>query len=643
MTILGHTHPRNTEMIDPQRYPRISRIDSPADLRKFAESELPDVARELREYLIESVASAGGHFGAGLGVVELTVALHYVYDTPIDRLVWDVGHQCYPHKILTGRRDRIATIKQKDGLAPFPRRDESEYDTFGVGHSSTSISAALGMAIAAQHKSDPRKIVAVIGDGGLTGGMAFEALHHGGDVDADMLVILNDNQMSISENVGALPKMLARLMTSRTLNAMRERAKNSMRRNGFLWRFFKRWEEHLKGMFVPSTLFEEFGFHYFGPIDGHDLPMLLHSLKTLKNLKGPQLLHVITTKGKGYEPAEREQIEYHAVGPFDPVKGIVKKATGKQSYTEVFGDWLCDMAHSDERLLAITPAMREGSGLVRYSKEFPRRYFDVGIAEQHAVTLAAGMACETAKPVVAIYSTFLQRAYDQAIHDVAIQNLDVTFAIDRAGVVGPDGATHAGSFDLTYLRCVPNLVVAAPADENECRALLTTAFLHDGPAAVRYPRGTGPGAKIDTELEPLPIGKAEVRRRGSRLAILAFGSPLTAALAVGEEFGTTVVNMRFVKPLDEALIVELARTHDAFVTVEDNAIAGGAGGAVAEFLSAKSLLNPVLQLGLPDAFLEHASREQLLAEAGIDAAGIRKAILARWPLFESKSQVRSAI
>ena len=630
-------------MIDPQRYPRLSRIDSPADLRQFDEAELPAIARELREYLIASVASAGGHFGAGLGVVELTIALHYLYDTPIDRLVWDVGHQCYPHKILTGRRDRISTIKQKDGLAPFPRRDESEYDTFGVGHSSTSISAALGMAIAAQRKADPRKVVAVIGDGGLTGGMAFEALHHGGDVDADILVILNDNQMSISENVGALPKMLARLMTSRTLNAMRERAKNSMRRDGFLWRFFKRWEEHLKGMFVPSTLFEEFGFHYFGPIDGHDLPMLLHSLKTLKELKGPQLLHVVTTKGKGYEPAEREQIEYHAVGPFDPVKGIVKKAPGKQSYTEVFGDWLCDTAGADERLLAITPAMREGSGLVRFSKEFPQRYFDVGIAEQHAVTLAAGMACEQAKPVVAIYSTFLQRAYDQAIHDVAIQNLDVTFAIDRAGVVGPDGATHAGTFDLTYLRCVPNLVVAAPSDENECRALLTTAFLYDGPAAVRYPRGVGPGARIDSELKPLAIGRAEVRLRGSRLVILAFGSPLSAALAVGGELGATVVNMRFVKPLDEALIVELARTHDAFVTVEDNALAGGAGSAVSEFFSAKGLEKALLQLGLPDAFLEHASREQLLAEAGIDAAGIRKAVLARWPQWEIKPQVRTAI
>jgi 1-deoxy-D-xylulose-5-phosphate synthase len=630
-------------MIDAQRYPRLSTIDTPTDLRKFDERELPDVARELRDYLIESVAGAGGHFGAGLGVVELTVALHYLYDTPNDRLVWDVGHQCYPHKILTGRRDRISTIKKKDGLAPFPKREESAYDTFGVGHSSTSISAALGMALAAQRNGDAKKIVAVIGDGGLTGGMAYEALHHGGDLDPDLLVILNDNQMSISENVGALPKMLARLMTSRTLNAMREGAKKRLKRTGFLYRFLKRWEEHAKGMFVPSTLFEELGFHDFGPIDGHDLPMLLHSLKTLKELKGPQLLHIITTKGKGYEPAEREQIEYHAVGPFDPVKGLAKKTGAKQTYTDIFGDWLCDMAAADPRLYAITPAMREGSGLVRFSKEYPQRYFDVGIAEQHAVTLAAGMACENAKPVVAIYSTFLQRGYDQLIHDVAIQNLDVTFAIDRGGVVGPDGATHAGSFDLSFLRCIPNMVVAAPSDENECRQLLTTAFKHEGPAAVRYPRGTGPGAKIENELTTLPIGKGEIRLHGSRIAILAFGSPLTDALRVGAEFGATVANMRFVKPLDETLVLELARTHAVIVTVEDNTISGGAGSAVAELLESRNVQTPLLLLGLPDRFLEHASREQLLAEAGIDAAGIRAAIAKRWPQFaEPVAAMRSA-
>jgi len=632
-------------MMDSQRYPRLARIESPLDLRAFNERELPEVARELREYLIESVAGAGGHFGAGLGVVELTVALHYLFDTPNDRLVWDVGHQCYPHKILTGRRDRISTIKKKDGLAPFPKRDESPYDTFGVGHSSTSISAALGMAIAAQRKGDARKIVAIIGDGGLTGGMAYEALHHGGDVDPDLLVILNDNQMSISENVGALPKMLARLMTSRRLNAMREGAKRRLKRDGLLWRFLKRWEEHLKGMFVPSTLFEEFGFHYFGPIDGHDLPQLLHSLKTLKELKGPQLLHIITTKGKGYEPAEREQIEYHAVGPFDPAKGVAKKSAGRQTYTDIFGDWLCDMAAADARLHGITPAMREGSGLVRFSREFPQRYFDVGIAEQHAVTLAAGMACEGAKPVVAIYSTFLQRGYDQLIHDVALQNLDVTFALDRGGVVGPDGATHAGSFDLTYLRCVPNIVVAAPADENECRQLLTTAFNHPGPAAVRYPRGTGPGAKIEPELKALPIGRGEIRRRGSGVAILAFGSTLAAALEAGADLGATVANMRFVKPLDEALVLELARMHAALVTVEDNVVAGGAGTAVAEWLAFKNIQTPILHLGLPDRFLEHASREQLLAEAGIDAAGMRNAIVRHWPQFAPKpvAEIRSAV
>ncbi len=630
-------------MIDSQRYPRLAQIDSPADLRKFGEGELPAIAGELRDYLIESVAGTGGHFGAGLGVVELTVALHYLFNTPEDRLVWDVGHQCYPHKILTGRRDRISSIKKKDGLAPFPRRDESSFDTFGVGHSSTSISAALGMAIAAQRQNDSRKVVAVIGDGGLTGGMAYEALHHGGDIDPDLLVILNDNQMSISENVGALPKMLARLMTSRTLSALREGAKKRLKRDGFLYRFLKRWEEHAKGMFVPSTLFEELGFHYFGPIDGHDLPLLLHSLKTLKELKGPRLLHIITTKGKGYAPAEREQIEYHAVGPFDPVKGVAKKGAGKQSYTEVFGDWLCDMATADTHLYAITPAMREGSGLVRFSKESPQRYFDVGIAEQHALTLAAGMACEGAKPVVAIYSTFLQRGYDQLIHDVAIQNLDVTFAVDRGGVVGPDGATHAGSFDLSYLRCIPNMLVMAPADENECRQLLTTGFLYKGPAAIRYPRGTGPGAKIETELKSLPIGKSEVRRRGANLAILAFGSPLAAAIEVGNELGATVVNMRFVKPLDEELVLELARTHSAIVTVEDNAIAGGAGSAVTELLTAKNIQMQIMQLGLPDAFLEHASREQLLAEAGIDAAGIRSAVFKRWPQFvPTVAPIRSA-
>ncbi|RYD15489.1 MAG: 1-deoxy-D-xylulose-5-phosphate synthase [Lysobacteraceae bacterium] len=630
-------------MIDSQRYPRLARIESPADLRQFPEQELPLVAQELRNYLIESVATSGGHFGANLGVVELTVALHWLYETPVDRLVWDVGHQGYPHKILTGRRDRITTVKKKDGVAPFPKRDESEYDTFGVGHSSTSISAALGMAIAAQRKGDARRVVAVIGDGAMTAGMAFEALNHGGDVEPDVLVVLNDNQMSISENVGALTKMLARLMASRTLNRIRERAKNAMPRGGFLWRFAKRWEEHAKGMFVPSTLFEELGFHYTGPIDGHDIPLLVSTLRTLKELKGPQLLHVVTTKGKGYAPAEREQIEYHAVGPFDPVAGIVKMpGKGKPTYTDVFGDWLCDMAAVDARLYGITPAMREGSGLVRFSKEYPQRYFDVSIAEQHAVTLAAGMACEGAKPVVAIYSTFLQRAYDQLIHDVALQDLDVLFAIDRAGLVGPDGATHAGSFDLSYLRCIPNMVVMAPSDELECRRMLTTGFLHDGPAAVRYPRGSGTGIAAGNELSPLPIGKAEVRRRGAGIALLAFGALVAPALKAAERLGATVVDMRFVKPLDEALLLELAQSHAAFVTLEDNAIMGGAGSAVSEWLHAHAITLPMLQLGLSDRFLDHAARDELLAHEGLDAASIELAVRQRFGNLVPDTALRSA-
>jgi len=618
----------------PTQYPHLATIETPADLRRVSDEDLPAVAEELRQYLIESVASSGGHFGAGLGVVELTVALHRVFDTPRDRLVWDVGHQCYPHKILTGRRDRITTIKKKDGLAPFPRREESEYDTFGVGHSSTSISAALGMAIATQRKGDNRKVVAVIGDGAMTAGMAFEALNHGGDVEPNMLVVFNDNGMSISENVGALTKMMARAMASHTLNAWRERAKRAIPKQSFFGRFFKRWEEHAKGMFVPSTLFEELGFHYTGPIDGHDIPQLLHALRMVKDLPGPQLLHVITTKGKGYAPAEQAQIEYHAVGPFDPQAGLAKKAgPAKPTYTDVFGNWLCDQAAADERLLGITPAMREGSGLVRFSKEYPQRYFDVAIAEQHAVTLAAGMACEGAKPVVAIYSTFLQRAYDQAIHDVALQNLDVTFAIDRAGVVGPDGATHAGSFDLSFLRCLPNMVIMAPADENECRMMLSTGFAYDGPAAIRYPRGTGPGVALRKELETLPLGKAELRRRGRRLALLSFGAMLAPAVEIAAELDATLVNMRFVKPLDEAMILELAKTHEAFVTLEDNAIAGGAGSGVAECLAAHGVTLPILHLGLPDVYLEHGSREEVLTMAGLDLPGIRNAIRARFPQF----------
>ncbi len=634
-------------MIDSACYPRLSRVQTPEDLRTFDEAELGALAGELRAYLIESVGKSGGHFAAGLGVIELTVALHYLFNTPVDQLVWDVGHQTYPHKILTGRRDSIHTVKQKDGVAPFPKREESPYDTFGVGHSSTSISAALGMAIARQRQGDERKVVAVIGDGAMTAGMAFEALAHAGGMDEEpnVLVVLNDNNMSISEAVGGLTKMLGRATASRTLNALREGGKKILgdKRHSPPARFVKRWEEQWKGMFVPSTAFEQMGFHYTGPIDGHDLPLLLATLKRLKDAKGPQLLHIMTTKGKGYEPAEGDQIGYHAVGPFDPSKGLpTKSAPKKPTYTDVFGDWICDAAAAEPQLLGITPAMREGSGLVRFSREYPERYFDVAIAEQHAVTLAAGMATQGAKPVVAIYSTFLQRAYDQLVHDVATQDLDVLFAIDRAGVVGPDGATHAGNLDLSFLRCVPNMVVMAPADEAECRQMLSTGLRYKGPAAVRYPRGTGPGAAVGTDLSTLEIGKAQLRQQGSRIAILAFGATVTAAEQVGQALGLSVVNMRFIKPLDKAMVLELARSHDGFVTVEDNVVAGGAGSAVAELLNREAVLMPVLHLGLPDSFQHHASREDLLAEAGIDADGIRAAVLKRWPKLKDNAAPLSA-
>ncbi|WP_329858868.1 1-deoxy-D-xylulose-5-phosphate synthase [Stenotrophomonas hibiscicola] len=633
-------------MIDSARYPRLARIQTPDDLRTFDESELRAVADELRAYLIESVGKSGGHFAAGLGVIELTVALHYLYQTPVDQLVWDVGHQTYPHKILTGRRDEIHTVKQKDGVAPFPKREESEYDTFGVGHSSTSISAALGMAIARQSEGDDRKIVAVIGDGAMTAGMAFEALMHAGGMEPEpnLLVILNDNNMSISEAVGGLTKMLGRATGSRTLNALREGGKKILgdKKNNPA-RFVKRWEEHWKGMFVPSTMFEEMGFHYTGPIDGHDMPALLSTLKTLRASKGPKLLHVMTTKGKGYEPAEGDQIGYHAVGPFDPDKGLVAKAGAKKpTYTDVFSDWLCDAAAAEPRLYGITPAMREGSGLVRFSKEYPQRYFDVAIAEQHAVTLAAGMATQGGKPVVAIYSTFLQRAYDQLVHDVAIQDLDVLFAIDRAGVVGPDGATHAGNLDLSFLRCVPNMVVMAPSNEAECRQMLSTGLQHPGPAAVRYPRGTGTGVAAGTDLSTLPIGKGELRQQGSRIALLAFGSTVAAAEQVGRELGLSVVNMRFIKPLDRELLLAVAAQHEGLVTIEDNVVAGGAGSGVGELLNAEGVLRPILHLGLPDSYQHHASREDLLAEAGIDAAGIRAAVLKRWPQLAAGTPPLSA-
>jgi len=639
-------------MIDATRYPRLSRIDSPADLRGFEAGELRAIADELRAYLIESVGKSGGHFGAGLGVVELTTVLHYLYNTPQDRIVWDVGHQCYPHKILTGRREAIHTVKQRDGVAPFPKREESEYDTFGVGHSSTSISAALGMAIANNLLMDAgtdneRKVVAVIGDGAMTAGMAYEALNHAGGMDDEpnLLVILNDNRMSISEAVGGLTKMLGRMTGSKTLNALREGGKKLLGdKKKPTAKFVRRWEEHWKGMFVPSTLFEEMGFHYTGPIDGHDVDALMGVVSMLQGLKGPQLLHVITTKGKGYGLAEGDQIGYHAVSPFDPAEGLVSKSGAKApTYTDVFGDWICDMAAAEPKLLAITPAMREGSGLVRFSREYPARYFDVAIAEQHAITLAAGMACEGAKPVVAIYSTFLQRGYDQLVHDVAIQKLDVLFAIDRGGVVGPDGATHAGNLDLSYMRCIPNLVVMAPADENECRQMLSTGFRHEGPAAVRYPRGTGPGAALSGALDTLPIGKAELRRSGARVALLAFGALVAAAEQVGVELGLTVVNMRFIKPLDRALILELAQSHEGFVTLEDNVVAGGAGSGVAELLAGAGVAMQVMHLGLPDLFQHHASREDLLAEAGLDAAGIKAAVIARWPAVARMSMPLGAV
>ncbi|MGD2128072.1 MAG: 1-deoxy-D-xylulose-5-phosphate synthase [Lysobacterales bacterium] len=615
-------------------YPLLSSVDSPADLRKLEEESLPELADELRRYLIASVAECGGHFGAGLGCVELTVALHYLYDTPQDRIVWDVGHQAYPHKILCQRAGRITTIKRKQGLAPFPKRDESEYDTFGTGHSSTSISAALGMALASSFKGENRRCVAVIGDGGMTAGMAYEALNHAGDLDPNLLVILNENQMSISPNVGALTKMLGRLMSGPTVTHIRERGKSLMQRDSRTWRFMSRWEEHIKGMVMPSTLFEELGFNYLGPIDGHDLPTLIRTIRTVREIEGPNLLHIITEKGKGYEPAEKDPVKYHAVGPFDPEKGVVPAtpaSASRPTYTEIFGHWLCDMAERDDSLLAITPAMREGSGMVEFHQRFPDRFFDVGIAEQHSVTLAAGMACEGTHPVVAIYSTFLQRAYDQVIHDVALQNLPVLFAIDRAGLVGPDGPTHAGSFDLSFLRCIPNMVIMAPSDENECRQMLYTGFRYEGPAAVRYPRGRGPGVRCEAEMTRLPIGRSRTLRSGNEIAILAFGSMVEPSRSVAERLGATLIDMRFVKPLDTEAILDAAKRHDCLVTVEENAIAGGAGSGVNEVLAADGMRCAVLNIGLEDTFLQHATREECLHLAGLDSAGI----LARITRFHS--------
>jgi 1-deoxy-D-xylulose-5-phosphate synthase len=625
----------------------LEQINDPADLRRLEADQLPQLARELREFIISSVSRTGGHLSSNLGTVELAIALHYVFDTPRDRLVWDVGHQTYPHKILTGRREGMANLRQWGGIAGFPRRVESEYDTFGTAHSSTSISAALGMAIAARRKGEKRAVVAVIGDGAMSAGMAYEAMNNAGATDVDLLVILNDNDMSISEPVGAFNNYLARLLSGRVYNSVRRGGKELLSRLPPVKELARRWEEHAKGMVLPGTLFEEFGFNYIGPIDGHDIDTLVKTLSNVRKLPGPQLLHVMTGKGHGYAKAEADPILYHGVPKFDPAVGIVPKPAAKPAYTQIFGDWLCDMAARDVRLIGITPAMREGSGLVRFSQEYPDRYFDVGIAEQHAVTFAAGLACEGLKPVVAIYSTFLQRAYDQLIHDVVLQNLPVVFAIDRGGIVGADGPTHAGSFDLTYLRCLPNVTVMAPADENECRQMLTTAFMLDTPAAVRYPRGTGPGVAVERELKPLAVGKGEIRRdsrrRTHRIGILAFGSMLHPALAAAEEVDATVANMRFVKPIDTELIAYLARTHEVLVTVEENVVAGGAGSAVAEVLAAEGFAVPILHLGLPDEFIDHGDPALLLTHCGLDAKGIAASITARFGALRGDAAVPAVV
>ncbi|MBI1195361.1 MAG: 1-deoxy-D-xylulose-5-phosphate synthase [Gammaproteobacteria bacterium] len=613
------------------RFPLLEAIDGPAQLRQLPEKRLGELGRELREFLVESVSRTGGHLSANLGTIELTIALHYVFDTPRDQLIWDVGHQTYPHKILTGRREAMAGLRRKGGIAGFPKRDESEYDVFGVGHSSTSISAALGMAIAHQRQGErDRRVVAVIGDGALTAGMAYEALLHAGHVGCDMLVILNDNEMSISPNVGGLSNYLAKLLSGRFYSTMREGGKKVLSTVPPVWELAKRAEEHMKGMVVPGpgTLFEELGFNYIGPIDGHDIHTLVETLRNLRTLKGPQFLHVVTRKGKGYAPAEHNPCGYHGVSSFDCESGELRttKSSGP-SYTEVFGQWLCDRAAADPKLVGLTPAMREGSGMVAFSEQYPERFFDVGIAEQHCITLAAGLACEDTRPVAAIYSTFLQRAYDQLIHDVALQDLPVLFAIDRGGLVGPDGPTHAGSFDLSYLRCIPNMIVMAPADEDECYAMLTTGHVSGRPSAVRYPRGVGPGKAVNRDPgRTLPIGKAEPRRRGREIALLAFGSTVAPCEAVAEQLNATLINMRFVKPLDEDTVIQAAHEHGCIVTIEENAIAGGAGSAVNECLNAHGYTVPTLNLGIPDRFIAHGSRDELLAECGLDVAGIRHSI-----------------
>jgi 1-deoxy-D-xylulose-5-phosphate synthase len=626
----------------PASYPLLRTINSPADLRKLPAAKLTELANELRQFLIHSVATRGGHFAAGLGTVELTIALHYVFNTPDDRLVWDVGHQAYPHKVLTGRREQLHTIKQDGGLAPFPARSESEYDTFGVGHSSTSISAALGMAVASAQRGDSRRVVAIIGDGALTAGMAFEALNHAGSLPADLLIVLNDNDMSISENVGALSNYLARALSGKMYSHLRESGKKVLKQMPTVWELARRSEEHLKGMVLPGTLFEEMGFNYIGPMDGHDVKALVNTLQNLRKLRGPQFLHVVTRKGKGYAPAEADPIKWHGPGPFDPASGMIfKEASSGPTYSQIFGKWLCDMAERDPSIVGITPAMREGSGMVEYSKRFPDRYFDVAIAEQHAVTLAAGMAVEGLKPVVAIYSTFLQRAYDQLIHDVALQNLPVVFALDRAGLVGSDGATHQGSYDLSFLRCIPNMIIMAPADENECRQMLYTGTTLSSPSAIRYPRGTGPGAPISAEMAALPVGQAQLRREGRcGLAILAFGALVDSAQKIAERLDATLVNMRFVKPLDEKMVLSIAGRHRAIITIEENAIIGGAGAGVGELLAAAGVQVPMLHIGIPDRFIEHGTRDTCLAHAGLDLAGLTASV-DEWWAPQSQARIRS--
>ncbi|MGH8705813.1 MAG: 1-deoxy-D-xylulose-5-phosphate synthase [Burkholderiales bacterium] len=607
-------------------YELLKTINDPSELRKLERKQLHQLADELRAFVLDSVSKTGGHLSSNLGTVELTIALHYVFDTPEDRIVWDVGHQTYPHKILTGRREAMARLRMIDGISGFPRRSESKYDTFGTAHSSTSISAALGMAVAAKRKGEKRRVTAVIGDGAMSAGMAFEALNNAGAMDVDLLVILNDNEMSISPPVGALTNYLARLLSGRLYDTAKRASEHLLKRVPGMLELARRAEEHVKGMVTPGTLFEEFGFNYIGPIDGHDLDALIPTLSNIKKLRGPQFLHIVTRKGQGYKLAEDDPVTYHGPGKFDPSEGIKKAAAGKPTYSQIFGDWLCDMARLDERLIGITPAMREGSGMVRYSSEYPERYFDVAIAEQHSVTFAAGLACEGLKPVVAIYSTFLQRGYDQLIHDVAVQNLPVLFALDRGGLVGGDGQTHNGAFDYAYLRAVPNLVVMAPADENECRQMLYTGFQLNGPAAVRYPRGSGPGVAVENEMRALPVGKGEIRRSGRRLAILAFGSMLKPVLEAAERLDATVANMRFVKPLDVELVQRLAAKHERLVTVEEHQIMGGAGSAVCETLAALGIERRVLLLGLPDRFIEHGDPAKLLASVGLDGAGIEKSV-----------------